>query len=127
MAGDNVDYKDMDMVAHGRPAVSDPFRLDGKAALVTGANTGIGQAIAVALASAGAEVIAAGRSSLDETLALIAAGGRRRRALKLSLDDPRPRPTTLARPSARSTSWSTTPASSAAPTPSTSPRPTGTR
>ena len=49
----------------GRPAVSDPFRLDGKVALVTGANTGIGQAIALGLARAGAEVVAAGRSSLD--------------------------------------------------------------
>ena len=33
--------------------MSDPFRLDGKRALVTGANTGIGQAIAVSLAQAG--------------------------------------------------------------------------
>ena len=55
--------------------MSDPFRLDGKVALVTGANTGIGQAIAIGLARAGAEVVAAGRSSLDETLDLIAAEG----------------------------------------------------
>ena len=38
----------------------DSFRLDGKVALVTGANTGIGQAIAIGLARAGAEVVAAG-------------------------------------------------------------------
>jgi len=56
--------------------MSDPFRLDGKVALVTGANTGIGQAIAIGFARAGAEVIAAGRSSLDQTLDLIAAEGR---------------------------------------------------
>jgi len=48
--------------------VTDPFRLDGKRALVTGANTGIGQAIALGLARAGAEVIAAGRSPVTATL-----------------------------------------------------------
>jgi 2-deoxy-D-gluconate 3-dehydrogenase len=54
--------------------MSDPFRLDGKRALVTGANTGIGQAIAVSLAQAGAHVIAAGRSSCAETLRLMKGG-----------------------------------------------------
>ena len=53
------------------------FDLAGKAALVTGANTGIGQAIAVALAGAGADVALAGRSEPGETLALIAATGRK--------------------------------------------------
>lgn len=47
-----------------------PFSLAGQTALVTGANTGIGQAIAVAMARAGAHVIAAGRSNCDETVAL---------------------------------------------------------
>jgi 2-deoxy-D-gluconate 3-dehydrogenase len=68
--------------------VTDPFRLDGKTALVTGANTGIGQAIAVAMAHAGAEVICAGRSPLDQTLDLIAADGLKGRPLTLALDDP---------------------------------------
>ena len=53
------------------------FDLTGRRALVTGANTGIGQAIAVALAGAGADVALAGRSEPDETLALIAASGRK--------------------------------------------------
>ena len=44
------------------------FDLAGKRALVTGANTGIGQAIAVALAEAGADVAVAGRSEPRETL-----------------------------------------------------------
>lgn len=48
-----------------------PFSLNGQTALVTGANTGIGQAIAVAMGRAGAHVICAGRSSCDETVALI--------------------------------------------------------
>ena len=61
-----------------------PFSLEGRTALVTGANTGIGQAIAVALAQAGAEVIAAGRRDCDKTLALMGAG----RSLLLDLSDP---------------------------------------
>jgi NAD(P)-dependent dehydrogenase (short-subunit alcohol dehydrogenase family) len=68
--------------------LSDPFRLDGKVALVTGANTGIGQAIAIGMARAGAEVIAAGRSAVTHTLDLIAAEGREARPLELALDDP---------------------------------------
>jgi NAD(P)-dependent dehydrogenase (short-subunit alcohol dehydrogenase family) len=40
-----------------------PFSLAGKTALVTGANTGIGQAIALAMGRAGAQVICAGRQS----------------------------------------------------------------
>ncbi|WP_299909367.1 2-dehydro-3-deoxy-D-gluconate 5-dehydrogenase KduD [uncultured Paracoccus sp.] len=50
-----------------------PFSLAGRKALVTGANTGLGQAIAVGLAAAGAEVICAARRDCDETLRMIAA------------------------------------------------------
>ena len=39
------------------------FRLDGKRALVTGASSGIGLGCAVALASAGAHVVAAARGA----------------------------------------------------------------
>jgi 2-deoxy-D-gluconate 3-dehydrogenase len=46
-------------------------------AVVTGANTGIGQGIAVALASAGADVALVGRSSAEETADRIRALGRR--------------------------------------------------
>lgn len=50
--------------------MTNPFSLTGQTALVTGANTGIGQAIATAMARAGAHVIAAGRSSCAQTVAL---------------------------------------------------------
>jgi len=46
----------------------DQFSLEGRTAVVTGANTGIGQAIAVALAGAGAKIVAVGRSAMDETM-----------------------------------------------------------
>ncbi|MBP2559517.1 2-deoxy-D-gluconate 3-dehydrogenase [Neorhizobium galegae] len=53
------------------------FDLTGKTAIVTGANTGLGQAISVALAQAGADVALVGRSSMAETeTAVSAAGGR---------------------------------------------------
>jgi 2-deoxy-D-gluconate 3-dehydrogenase len=51
------------------------FRLDGRVALVTGANTGIGQALAVALGAAGAQVALVGRSSMSETEARLDAIG----------------------------------------------------
>lgn len=57
--------------------------LTGKRALVTGANAGIGQAIAVALAEAGAEVIAAARRSAAETAVLT--GGQE---MRLDFADP---------------------------------------
>ena len=52
-----------------------PFDLSGKVAIVTGANTGLGQGIAVALARAGASVAAVGRSGMGETEALVKAEG----------------------------------------------------
>jgi 2-deoxy-D-gluconate 3-dehydrogenase len=63
------------------------FRIDGKRALVTGANTGIGQAIAVGLAEAGAHVIAAGRRSCAETVAACEAVGGTAEELMLDLAD----------------------------------------
>lgn len=64
------------------------FSLHGHKALVTGANTGLGQAIAVELAAAGAEVVCAARRAPDETLALIANAGGKASALELDFADP---------------------------------------
>ncbi|MGX9889825.1 SDR family NAD(P)-dependent oxidoreductase [Streptomyces sp. NPDC002276] len=54
-------------------------RFSGRTALVTGAGSGIGRAIALAFAAEGANVVVAGRrrEPLDETVALIEAGGGR--------------------------------------------------
>ena len=73
-------------------APASPFSLAGKRALVTGANTGIGQGIAYALAEAGAEVIAAGRSSMDETASMIAAAGGVCHPLKVEVFRPKAPP-----------------------------------
>ncbi|HET8647656.1 MAG TPA: 2-dehydro-3-deoxy-D-gluconate 5-dehydrogenase KduD [Vicinamibacteria bacterium] len=68
---------------------TDPFSLAGRRALVTGASRGLGAAIAVALARAGADVAVHGNAtSCDETCAAVAAAGRRAVALAGDLADP---------------------------------------
>jgi 2-deoxy-D-gluconate 3-dehydrogenase len=62
-----------------------PFDLSGRIALVTGANTGIGQALAVGLAEAGADVALVGRTSADETAEQIRSLGRRAAIIEADL------------------------------------------
>jgi 2-deoxy-D-gluconate 3-dehydrogenase len=70
-------------------SILDLFRLDGKTALVTGAASGLGAAIAIALAEAGADVACHGnRRPADETAAQIRALGRRAEAFAADLSDP---------------------------------------
>jgi 2-deoxy-D-gluconate 3-dehydrogenase len=51
------------------------FSLSGKTVMVTGANTGIGQGIALAIGRAGGRVLGVGRSSMAETAAMMAEQG----------------------------------------------------
>lgn len=61
------------------------FDLSGKVALVTGANTGLGQGMAVALAEAGADIVAVGRSEAPDTQAQVEAAGSKFSFLKADL------------------------------------------
>ncbi len=59
--------------------ILDQFDLSGQAAIITGAGSGLGQQMALALAEAGCDVVGAGRRAepLEETGAMIRAQGRR--------------------------------------------------
>src|SRR5690348_11390655 len=70
-------------------ALLDLFRLFGKTALVTGSSAGLGAAIAVALAEAGADVICHGNSRpAEETCQKIQRMGRRAAAIQSDLGRP---------------------------------------
>ncbi|MER5648359.1 SDR family oxidoreductase [Streptosporangium sp. NPDC002524] len=66
------------------------FSLEGRTALVTGARTGIGRALAVGLAAAGADIVLHGRDDdLDEVEAEVRKTGRQASRWVLDLSDPR--------------------------------------
>ena len=69
--------------------VTDRFRVDGRVAIVTGAGRGLGAAIAVALAEAGADVVIAARTAaqLDEVAGAVEAAGRRAVPVAADLSD----------------------------------------
>jgi 2-deoxy-D-gluconate 3-dehydrogenase len=67
--------------------ILDSFNLNHKVGLVTGAAQGLGQALALGLAEAGADVVALDRRPCDETLAQITAVGRQAHGLSLDLQN----------------------------------------
>jgi 2-deoxy-D-gluconate 3-dehydrogenase len=67
-----------------------PFSLEGKVALVTGGNTGLGQAIAVALSGAGADIVSTSRRPAPETQQAVEALGRSFLALEADLSSTKP-------------------------------------
>jgi NAD(P)-dependent dehydrogenase (short-subunit alcohol dehydrogenase family) len=70
-------------------SILDLFRLDGKVAIVTGASSGFGVAIARAFAEAGADVAVGARrlDRLEETCALVRVTGRRALAVTTDVSD----------------------------------------
>ncbi|SCX31526.1 2-dehydro-3-deoxy-D-gluconate 5-dehydrogenase KduD [Agrobacterium rosae] len=61
------------------------FDLSGKVALVTGARTGLGRGMAMALAHAGADIAALGSTDMPETAEAVQQIGRRFQAVKVDL------------------------------------------
>jgi NAD(P)-dependent dehydrogenase (short-subunit alcohol dehydrogenase family) len=72
------------------PDPADPFRLDGKVAIVTGASSGLGVAFAQALAEAGADVALGARrvERLEQTRHLVESAGRRALTVGTDVADP---------------------------------------
>ena len=64
-----------------------PFSLEGKRIVVTGANTGIGQGIALSISRAGGSIIGVGRSDMSETAKLVEQGGGTFAAVREDLSD----------------------------------------
>ena len=76
--------------------ILDAFKLDGKVALVTGGAQGLGQAIALGLAEAGADVAVLDRRPPDESCRQIVALGRRSHGMTLDLEGTSPETARLA-------------------------------
>src|SRR5947209_5012753 len=70
---------------HLPAAMSELFDLTGRVAIVSGANTGSGQGLAITLGEAGADVALVGRTPAEETAERIRAGGRRAAIIRADL------------------------------------------
>lgn len=68
-------------------SILDRFMLDGKVAVVTGATRGLGQGMALALAEAGADIVAIGTVPADDTVKQIKALGRKAISIVADLGD----------------------------------------
>ena len=67
--------------------ILDMFKLDGKTAVVTGAARGLGQGMAIALAEAGADIVAVDFLPTDETQSQVRALGRKCVGVSANLSD----------------------------------------
>jgi 2-deoxy-D-gluconate 3-dehydrogenase len=66
-------------------SILDSFKLNGKAALVTGARQGLGQGMAVALAEAGADIVGLDHADSDQTGEMIRSLGKRYQPVECDL------------------------------------------
>lgn len=67
-----------------------PFSLEGQVAMVTGCNKGLGQALAIGLAEAGADIVGVNRSAADQTRQSVEALGRVFHDVEVELGKDRP-------------------------------------
>ena len=65
--------------------VKDLFDLEGKVAIVTGASRGLGQAMAIALAQAGANIVRVGQSNMTSTKEEVERAGKKFLEIKADL------------------------------------------
>ena len=100
---------------HGEDSYRGSSRLTGKRAVITGADSGIGRAVALAFAREGADVVLsyleAEEADADETVSLVEAEGRKAIRCPGDIRSGRPARRSSTPPSrswAASTSWSTT-------------------
>ena len=70
------------------PGVLDSFRLDGRVAIVTGASRGLGSAMALGLAEAGADVVLVARGDTSALEREISSLGRRAMAVAVDIAAP---------------------------------------